>query len=98
MHLIKLKTSTAVEAHMQTGSSAYTTAGGLECWDRRRAGRPQLRSPISWGITGSGALDSAEVARVPTTSELSIPSPFCAASLDLAVQHMLCPFQAQLNL
>ncbi|CAK0736740.1 hypothetical protein CVIRNUC_000795 [Coccomyxa viridis] len=36
------------------------TSGGLEIWDRRRSGKPQLRSPISWGITGSGALDAAQ--------------------------------------
>ena len=38
-----------------------TLPGGLEIWDRRRSGKPQLRSPISWGITGSGALDAAQV-------------------------------------
>ena len=41
--------------------SIGTLSGGLEIWDRRRAGKPQLRSPISWGITGSGALDAAQV-------------------------------------
>ena len=35
--------------------------GGLEIWDRRRPGKPQLRSPIAWGMTGSGALDAAQV-------------------------------------
>ncbi len=40
---------------------ASMAAGGLECWDRRRAGKPQLRSPLSWGLTGSGALDAAQV-------------------------------------
>lgn len=42
-------------------SSAAIAAGGVECWDRRRPGKPQLRSPLSWGMTGSGALDSAQV-------------------------------------
>ena len=41
--------------------SMSTLSGGLEIWDRRRSGKPQLRSPISWGITGSGALDTAQV-------------------------------------
>ena len=41
--------------------SAALAAGGVECWDRRRPGKPQLRSPLSWGMTGSGALDSAQV-------------------------------------
>ena len=53
--------------------SIGTFLGGLEIWDRRRSGKPQLRSPISWGITGSGALDAAQVRAL---LERGLP-PFC---------------------
>ena len=43
---------------------AYVVAGGLECWDRRRPGKPQLRSPISWDSTGNGAMDAVQVAGI----------------------------------
>lgn len=52
-----------------------TVPGGLEIWDRRRSGKPQLRSPISWGITGSGALDAAQV------RALLEHGPFCTMHL-----------------
>ncbi len=35
--------------------------GGLEVWDKRRPGKSQLRSPLSWGLTGSPALDASHV-------------------------------------
>ena len=39
-------------------------SGGVECWDKRRAGRPQQRSPLGWGLTGCKALDAAQVGAV----------------------------------
>lgn len=50
--------------------------GGLEVWDKRRPGKPQLRSPLSWGMTGSLALDAAKVCCCPppnsTVSRLAL--------------------------
>ncbi|CAL8470373.1 g9915 [Coccomyxa elongata] len=45
-------------ASQQTFVSAGTT-GGLEVWDKRRPGKSQLRSPLSWGLMGSPALDAS---------------------------------------
>ncbi len=48
--------------------------GGLEVWDKRRPGRPQLRSPLSWGVTGSPALDASQARTVQTMFILLVSS------------------------
>ncbi|CAL5218504.1 g190 [Coccomyxa viridis] len=61
--IMEPRSSASYSAVRWSSPQAFITAGttgGLECWDRRRAGKPQLRSPLSWGLTGSGALDAAQ--------------------------------------
>ena len=69
--------------HLQsvTDMSMGAFPGGLEIWDRRRSGKPQLRSPISWGITGSGTLDAAQVRAL---LQHGLP-PSCTCSVQAAV-------------